>query len=942
METAITLIGLALLAIVVAALLGFVAWLRTADLGRRVMQLESDIASLRRSQVPPARAEGSAASSHAREEPSAEKQKPNEEPDTGSASVSPASPPPTAFPPFLAPDRAPLTPADRARARVPAMAAASVSAQDTAMRENGTEGNAGAGGSSFEMRFGANWTVWIGGLALVLGGIFLVRYSIEAGLLPPIVRVLAGGVFAALLIGLGEWRRRRTAEDDPAEAGDARAYIPGILTLAGITSAFASAYAAHALYGLIGPAAAFVLLGAVALLTLAASLLHGPAVASVGLVASYAVPFLVSSDEPALAPVVFYGLFVTLATYAVARIRRWRWLAIAGAACAVAWAHVLSALGVPADAGYLAIYDIGALALAGFFFVVNLYPRNPETEEVKPDWMVSAILAAHALPALYLLQIDAFGTVSVATLFIVMAALLVMASEWPAVAAGALAAAVLGAFAHLTFEVPIAPASFAPDIASDPVIASALLNPRTTAHLHFGLAIGLLLGVAGLVGTWRSAGRWALAAAGTAGPLGVFAVSYLRTDTAGLETAFGLSALALAAAFAGVTAFFETRLPRLSFTRDLAVSAYAIATIAALVTGMAILLHEGWLVIGLALLTSGIAWVETRKPSPVLRWLAVAVAAGCCLFIADDPTIAGAALGTTPIFNWLLYGYGVPTIAFAATAWLLARRDRDLPQAIFEALTIVFALATVAMQIHHLMNGGDMRASADTLAEGSLHTLLALAAAIGLQKLQGRAGGRVFDIASMLASFVGFAMIALVNLIVLNPMASGEEIGTNALFNVLIPAYLLPAVMLATLVWQARGKRPKAYVTSAAVLSLVMLFAWVTLEVRALFHRPRLDWGLTGDGELYTYSAVWLVLGIALLIAGVFTRSRSVRLASAAVVALVVVKVFLIDMGSLTGIWRAVSFIGLGFVLIGIGALYQRLLRAAPKPPPETRDEKPA
>ena len=36
---------------------------------------------------------------------------------------------------------------------------------------------------SFEERFGTRWVVWIGGLALALGGIFLVRHTIEAGLL---------------------------------------------------------------------------------------------------------------------------------------------------------------------------------------------------------------------------------------------------------------------------------------------------------------------------------------------------------------------------------------------------------------------------------------------------------------------------------------------------------------------------------------------------------------------------------------------------------------------------------------------------------------------------------------------------------------------------------------------------------------------------------------
>ena len=55
-------------------------------------------------------------------------------------------------------------------------------------------------------------------------------------------------------------------------------------------------------------------------------------------------------------------------------------------------------------------------------------------------------------------------------------------------------------------------------------------------------------------------------------------------------------------------------------------------------------------------------------------------------------------------------------------------------------------------------------------------------------------------------------------------------------------------------------------------------------------------------------------------------RSQAVRFASAVVVILTVLKVFLVDMRDLTGIYQGLSFIGLGIVLLGIGWLYQRLL----------------
>ena len=103
---------------------------------------------------------------------------------------------------------------------------------------------------SFEERFGASWVVWIGGLALALGGIFLVQYSIEAGLIGPAVRVFLGGLLATGLVAAGEWTRLREIASGAVFAGNA--HIPSILTAAGTTVAYATIYAAYALYGFLG------------------------------------------------------------------------------------------------------------------------------------------------------------------------------------------------------------------------------------------------------------------------------------------------------------------------------------------------------------------------------------------------------------------------------------------------------------------------------------------------------------------------------------------------------------------------------------------------------------------------------------------------------------------------------------------------------------------
>ena len=103
----------------------------------------------------------------------------------------------------------------------------------------------------FEERIGTRWVVWVGGLTLALGGIFLVKYSNEAGLISDKVRVLLGGLFALALLAVGEVARRK--ENLSSIAPLPIANIPAILTAAGTAVAFATVYAAYALYGFLTP-----------------------------------------------------------------------------------------------------------------------------------------------------------------------------------------------------------------------------------------------------------------------------------------------------------------------------------------------------------------------------------------------------------------------------------------------------------------------------------------------------------------------------------------------------------------------------------------------------------------------------------------------------------------------------------------------------------------
>src|SRR4029078_1517100 len=108
-------------------------------------------------------------------------------------------------------------------------------------------------------------------------------------------------------------------------------------TAAGTTVAFADIYAAYALYGFLNAPIAFVLLGVVALATLGAALLHGPALAGLGLVGAYVTPILVSSQEPSYGALYLYLAVVTAAAFGLARMRLWRWLAVTAVVLNALW-----------------------------------------------------------------------------------------------------------------------------------------------------------------------------------------------------------------------------------------------------------------------------------------------------------------------------------------------------------------------------------------------------------------------------------------------------------------------------------------------------------------------------------------------------------------------------------------------------------------------------
>ena len=217
---------------------------------------------------------------------------------------------------------------------------------------------------SFEDIFGRKLPIWAGGITLAVCGFLIVKYSIEAGLISPIVRVIGGLLFGSGLIAGAE-----AARQNEAKVRDPR--VAQALSGAGVATLYASILVATNLYHLIPPLAAFLFMAATTVLAGALSIRFGAPSAVLGLVGGLAAPALVGSGNPSV-PLLAAYLSLTVGGLAtLGRTQRWWWLGVAALAGGFAWGLVLILNGALGFADSLSVG--GFLLLLGVGLPVLLF-----------------------------------------------------------------------------------------------------------------------------------------------------------------------------------------------------------------------------------------------------------------------------------------------------------------------------------------------------------------------------------------------------------------------------------------------------------------------------------------------------------------------------------------------------------------------------------------
>ncbi len=760
------------------------------------------------------------------------------------------------------------------------------------------------------------WGVWLGSAALLLAGVFLVRTAVEEGWLGPGPRCVLAGLLGLALVGGAAWLRRRPAEERPGIPWPDQA--PAALAAGGLAILFGAAYAAGPMYGLVPPLLGFGLLAAVALGGIALALVFGPVVAAIGIAGAYGTPALVETQDPSLPGLFLYLLAVTAAALGVLRQVGATWLGWCAAGASAAWVLVGGVIGEGTSAVWApALYAPAAAALH-----VGLLPGAVLEGAVgrRLALLPFALLAAAAV--LLVPGATVPGPAMGVLLFSVVG--LAAAAREGRLMPLPLLAALAGLLMLLGWTIPdwLMPEEA---VTIDGVVQALLpIRPWPPEALLPFLGTALALGAMhALTGAWRErrgVRPVAWAALPAAVPVLVLLVAYARVRGFALDARWALAALALAAGSTGLAGLAA---------REGAVQragAHAAGAMAALALGAAMVLSDQWLTLAVALFLPPLAWVEARSALDPLRRVALAVAGVVLVRLLLNWSVVDYAFGATPVLNGLLPAYGVPAACFALAAAMFRRRRDDLLVGVLEAGALAFLTVLVLLEIRHAMTGGDWAGSETWgLAEAGLQ-LSALALLASLTRwLDRRLGGRQvlgWGWRLLFLGVVGFGT----GLVLDNPAFDNwGELLPTPVFNELALAYAVPAGLAGLAL---RGLAPRWMARLLALYALVAGFTWVTLEVRHRFHPEAMPlWlGDVGGSELYAYSIAWLCFGAALLALGIRQGAAALRLAALGVIGLTILKAFFIDMAELEGLWRVLSFLGLGLALIALGAVYRRFV----------------
>ncbi|MGZ5596848.1 MAG: DUF2339 domain-containing protein [Usitatibacter sp.] len=750
---------------------------------------------------------------------------------------------------------------------------------------------------------GGNTIVRVGLVILFLGLAFLVKYGVEHQLVPVELRVAAVGAAGLALLVIG-WRLRGRRPEYALS-----------LQGAGVGVLYLTIFGALRLYGLLPAGAAFALLAAIAALSaFLAVAQESLALAVFGAAGGFLAPILASTGGGSHVMLFSYYLLLNAGIVAVAWFRAWRVLNVVGFLFTF-----LIALAWGLRSYRPELFDTTEPFLVAFFLayvgIAILFARN--RAPMHRDYVDGIIvfgtpIAAFGLQAGLMRDSEfglAYSSIAASALYLALAAALrrVGRERWALLSEAFLALGVVFATLAIPLALDARWTSAAWAIEGAAVVWIGARQRRTLAR-----AFGALLELAAGIAFFRAyaqlppgppladatfvgalllsfAGLWTQRVLARGGE----SITGEEKSLAPLFFLWGLGWWLYAGAHE-VHAFID--------------AAYRLAVFVAFIAGTAL---------GFEVLARRREWSEARWPGRALApaLLALAIAS----FLTRSHPAAG--------FGWLAWPFAL------ACHFIVLRSDEESLHGTWASALHVLGIVVIAF-----LGATELEwIAAENTAPGTAWSLAArlVVPAILMLAISSRAADTRWPVASHVGAYRLGAVLTLAAAMGLWSLHINASHGGASsplpyipLLNAIDLAHLLAALALAS-AWLALRRSglelPAALRGAMGIgLGVAIAFTWLNaVLLRTLHHWRNIPYNfrdLSASVEVHAaLSVFWTFLALATMIVATRVGRRAPWMAGAALMAVVVAKLVLVDLSHLAGIERIVSFIGVGLLMLVIG-----------------------
>lgn len=760
----------------------------------------------------------------------------------------------------------------------------------------------------WELIIGENWIVRVGILAVIIGiGLFL-KLAFDNDWIGPTGRISLGVLLGLAFLGGSQYWAKRYPLYAQAFAGG------------GIGVLYLSIFAAFGLYSIFGLYTAVGLLLLISIASTALAIRHeSVSLAVIGIVGAFSAPFLTGITSPSDATVVqaansyqlmAYVILVDVGVLALSTLRSWRWFTLLGLIGSLisfgAWyGQYGEAAGLLVSHGSITIVFLIFVFATTLFHIV--WRRAPQAFD---QALMVINLAAYFGISYGLLWTDFRSWMGLFTLLL-------------SLFYGGLAYAAIKRSAehvYLSF--------FA--------LGIALVLLTITIPVQIGgpwISVAWAAEAAVLIWLSYTLRMWHLRVFGI-GVFGLFFLWLLLLDTPGalmardvtplLNEMFPVYLITSVATYVAVWLFKRNQASGMTWEKDLytifLVAANALVTIAIPTQVGGPWIAVTWAGEAIALMALGmkLGIVDMRRFG-----LGVFAAMAVRLVVFDGSAalteLADYGSLLTPILNVYMLASGLVILATVVAAFMVRRYEHllatDEKLYLFPLLSLGAAILFAVTALVQLVQVDPVWVTITWAFEAV--AVVALASRTATRSLRYLGFGLLGAMALFL--LLGITPISTENFTAfLNLRMLGFVVGIAAIYSV---AALMMRSRPRILAWE-RDYGIAGLVVAANFVTLWILSAEVIAIVDSNVVRQTVDeaWSI----KSLSLSLVWAVYASIGLAVGIAARRKMVRLGSLGLLAVPILKLFLVDSYVLEPLYRVVAFISLGAIMLVAGYLYQR------------------